>query len=126
MLLRLLKPAAYRVLDRHDRSCGRLDFCVRGRVEHFDARNHEVAAALLAEAEFKDGIEAGVPAGLRVAHKFGEFKDGQSVESHDCGIVYAESRTYTLCVMTRGKKAADLAEVIANVSRIVYEGQKSL
>ncbi len=86
----------------------------------------EAALALLAAAEFKDGIEAGIPEGIRAAHKFGEFKDGQSVELHDCGIVYAESRTYTLCVMTRGKEAADLAEVIANVSRIVYEGQKSL
>ncbi len=86
----------------------------------------EAALKLLSEAEFKDGIEAGLPQGIPVAHKFGEYKNGSVIELHDCGIVYDKPRTYTLCVMTRGKKVEDLEEAIKNVSKIVYEGQKDL
>lgn len=91
----------------------------------------EKALKLLSEAEFKDGIEAGLPQGITVAHKFGEFKDTSSntiapIELHDCGIVYATPHTYTLCVMTRGKNVENLEEVIKNISQIVYKGQKGV
>lgn len=81
----------------------------------------EEALALLANTAFKDGIIAGVPSGIRVAHKFGERELTPGVEQlHDCGIVYAAGNPYTLCIMTRGDSLSELSGVIAGISQIVY------
>lgn len=89
------------------------------------------ALKLLSETEFKDGIVAGVPAGVPVAHKFGErtvfIKTSsntdlvQKRELHDCGIVYYPRNPYGICIMTEGKDFDDLAGAIASVSKIVYK-----
>ena len=86
----------------------------------------EAALKLLSEAEFKDGIEAGLPQGTIVAHKFGEFKDAMTIELHDCGIIYSKPHTYTLCVMTKGRKVEDLEDSIKGISKIIYEEQKKI
>lgn len=81
------------------------------------------ALKLLSESDFKDGLVAGVPAGVAVSHKFGErhFQGEVSVEQlHDCGIIYEPKRPYILCVMTRGHDVKTLAPVIAQISKIVY------
>lgn len=82
----------------------------------------EYALALLSESMFKDGLVAGVPPGVTVAHKFGErtLGDGEQ-QLHDCGIVYAPDHPYILCVMTRGPSIEQLEQVVAGISRIVYE-----
>jgi beta-lactamase class A len=79
----------------------------------------ERALELLARSEFRDGLVAGVPPGVPVANKFGEREENGVVQLHDCGIVYAPERPYILCVMTEGDRFADLAAVIADVSRLV-------
>ena len=90
----------------------------------------EKALQMLSETDFKEGLVAGVPSGTVVAHKFGEFIGSEgaspSLELHDCGIVYAPKHPYTVCIMTEGKNAADLEKVIADISKIVYDGQKLL
>ena len=90
----------------------------------------EHALALLAEADFREGLVAGVPPGVTVAHKFGERgvdgPDGApDLQLHDCGIVYHPARHYLLCVMTEGRDYGAMARAIAAVSREVY-GQISL
>ena len=61
------------------------------------------------------GLRAGVPDGTTVSEKFGErhivdSSTGTSQEElHDCGLVYAKSGTYFLCVMTRGSDFPTLA-----------------
>jgi hypothetical protein len=88
---------------------------------------------LLTETKFKQGLVAGVPAGVRVAHKFGLFSVldpvtvGQvnSRQLHDCGIVYKKNDPYLLCVMT--KSNADLPTItgfIKNISETVYSGME--
>lgn len=85
------------------------------------------ALRILAQADFKNGIVAGVPSGITVAHKFGEreivYEDGREPETqlHDCGIVYHPRKPYLLGVMTRGKSLEDLGVIIQGISRIVYE-----
>jgi len=86
----------------------------------------EKALSILSEATFKDGLVAGLPAGAVVAHKFGERVTGsgdqiESVELHDCGIVYANQGPYLLCVMTRGKNLNSLSTTIATISKMVYQ-----
>lgn len=81
----------------------------------------EEALELMIESEFKDGIVAGIPSGIPVAHKFGEREVGAVSQLHDCGIVYVPNQPYILCVMTRGSDIAQLEDIIENVSRIVYD-----
>ncbi|HEX8919670.1 MAG TPA: serine hydrolase [Chloroflexota bacterium] len=76
----------------------------------------------LSQSTFTTGLVAGVPSTVTVAHKFGEHVTGPSdVELSDCGIVYAPGKPYFLCVMTEGNDQASLANVIAQISRFVYQ-----
>jgi beta-lactamase class A len=80
----------------------------------------EKGLALLTRTEFRDGLVAGLPADVRVAHKFGQGRLGDVVTLHDCGIVYHPQRPYVLCVMTEGRQIRDLERTIADVSRLVH------
>jgi beta-lactamase class A len=77
----------------------------------------------LTKSTFTEGIVAGIPEGIPVAHKFGERDIGgsQYVQLHDCGIVYHPERPYLLCIMMRGSDFDALARFIAEVSKAVYE-----
>lgn len=80
------------------------------------------ALDVLSKSEFRTGLVAGVPAGIKVAHKFGEKSDASegTVQLHDCGIVYYPKHPYLLCVMSKGTDFQLLDDVIANVSRITF------
>lgn len=80
------------------------------------------ALELLSATQYADGLVAGVPKDVRIAHKFGERSDpaGDVRQLHDCGIVYYPSRPYLLCVMTRGRDFGKMSALIAAVSRTVY------
>ena len=73
---------------------------------------------ILLAQEFNDKIPAGVPKGVRVAHKTGEI----TAHSHDAAIVYPPGRRpYVLVVLTGGIPNASVADkLIADLSRIVY------
>jgi beta-lactamase class A len=81
------------------------------------------ALEYLSASKFKDALVAGVPAGVTVAHKFGErsFDDKPTKQLHDCGIVYHPTENYVLCVMTRGDDFAKLGGVIRDISSMIYK-----
>lgn len=83
----------------------------------------ERALDLLVDTDFTEGLVAGIPPGIHVAHKFGERYDGDIGlrQLHDCGIIYYPQNPYLLCVMTKGDNIAELKKVIADISRMVYE-----
>jgi hypothetical protein len=82
----------------------------------------EKALQIMTHAEFKDGILAGVPKDIIVAHKFGErmLPESDDKQIHDCGIVYYPRHPYLLCVMTRGKDFTSLKSTLATISRVVF------
>lgn len=83
-----------------------------------DARStREMRDHLLAD-EFNDRIPAGLPPGVKVAHKTGEI----TAVAHDAAIVYPSGRKpYVLVVMTRGiAKVSEAATLTAEISRLVY------
>lgn len=80
----------------------------------------EKALEYLTTSNFNEGLIAGLPAGITVAHKFGERVLEDKMQLHDCGIVYGPDLPYLLCVMTRGRDVKKLEGVIAEVSRLVY------
>jgi len=90
---------------------------------YLDADQSERALSILATSAYKDGLVAGVPENVRVAHKFGErqWQDQKEQQLHDCGIVYHPVRPYLLCVMTKGEDPARLSTVIKEISKITYE-----
>jgi beta-lactamase class A len=89
-----------------------------GRVVSREA-SEEMVGILLAQ-KFNEGIPAGLPPGVRVAHKTGSI----TKMNHDAGIVYVPGRKpYVLAVLTRGiKDEARAHRLIADISRAVYEG----
>lgn len=95
---------------------------------YFDKKEtSEFALNLLAKTDFTSGINQGVPAGITVAHKFGErFDTALKVNQlHDCGIVYFPSNPYSLCVMTKGTDMKLLSRFIGEVSNMVYKEMES-
>jgi beta-lactamase class A len=74
---------------------------------------------VLHEQEFKNGIPARLPKGVRVAHKTGEI----STVAHDAGIVYPPDRApYVLVVLTEwAPDDSGRSATIAEVSRAIYE-----
>ncbi len=84
----------------------------------------EKALNLLTQTQFKEGLVAGVPAGTKLAHKFGErvsIEDNQIAENqlHDCGIIYYPSNHALLCIMTRGSSAEGLKNTIQGITKIL-------
>ncbi|HEV3469706.1 MAG TPA: serine hydrolase [Pyrinomonadaceae bacterium] len=88
-----------------------------GRVVSGEA-SEEMVKILLGQ-KFNEGIPAGVPQGVRVAHKTGSI----TKVNHDAGIVYVPGRKpYVLAVLTRGIEDERRAHrLIADISRAVYE-----
>lgn len=89
---------------------------------YLDRTLSEKALELLSKSEYQDGLEAGVPEEVRVAHKFGErkFEETGERQLHDCGIVYHPIRPFLMCVMTKGKSLNDLSSVIAALTKTAY------
>ncbi|MBL8158406.1 serine hydrolase [bacterium] len=78
---------------------------------------------ILSRSSFTQGLRAGVPENVVVAHKFGEKvldAETNTYQLHDCGIVYTGNTPYSLCVMTQGKDIAQLASFIKDVSALVF------
>ncbi len=82
----------------------------------------ETALILLSKSKFEKGIVAGIPKGIKVAHKFGELGllNGEK-QLHDCGIVYYPGNPYLLCIMTKGNDTQKLEEIIKTISSMVYK-----
>jgi beta-lactamase class A len=82
-----------------------------------DAESCKEMVAILERQKFNEGIPAGLPAEIQVAHKTGEI----TKIHHDAAIVFA-GRPYVLVILVRGlPEKKDSAALIADISRSVYE-----
>jgi len=81
--------------------------------------SREMARVLL-DQKFNEGIPAGLPPLIPVAHKTGSIT---KIE-HDAGIVFLSGRKpYVLVVLVRGiAEEARAHKLIADISRAIYEG----
>ncbi len=70
----------------------------------------------LTETILEDRIPAGVPTGVKVAHKFGS----EEGIVNDCGIVYGDE-LYGVCVLTTGVNNGEAQEILPKISRVVWE-----
>jgi beta-lactamase class A len=93
-----------------------LDAIARGRAAS-RAQSAKMIEFLLGQ-EFNDGIPAGLPAGVRVAHKTGWI----TATSHDAAIIYPPGRgPYVLVILTSGYDEPQRASrLMADLSGLVY------
>ncbi len=92
---------------------------------YLNTENSNYAAKLLSQSTFKEGIVSGLPSGTPIAHKFGEAGNPNEIQLHESAIVYLDGKAYLLTVMTKGKEFITLAKLIAEISKAVYDSQKS-
>ncbi|MCF8276265.1 MAG: class A beta-lactamase-related serine hydrolase [Flavobacteriales bacterium] len=92
---------------------------------YLSQENSQLALEILSRSNFKDGLRAGLPEGTIVSSKFGErgSVDSDIKQLHDCGIIYDDKSPYLLCVMTRGNDWQQQAQVIKDISTIVFENR---
>ena len=82
-----------------------------------DAASSNEMAAILEGQKFNEGIPAGLPKGIPVAHKTGEI----TKIHHDAAIVFAK-RPFILVILVRGlAEKMDSAALMAEVSKSLYE-----
>ena len=84
------------------------------------------ALRLLSKTTFNEWLVAWVPSHIKVAHKFGErwkeLSNGSTEKQlHDCGIIYYPTHPYILCVMTRWHDRNILKQIVASISKRVYD-----
>lgn len=87
------------------------------------------ALELMSSQDFPEGIVAGVPKGINVASKFGEFNERDNpddLQLHEFGIIYHPKGPYILGILTRGDDWKGQAEIIRNVSAMIYESVNHL
>ncbi len=98
---------------------------------YLNEEHSELILSILAKSTFVDGVRAGIPGNINVAHKFGVYEfnekinnvDTLTVQLHDCGVVYHAAKPYIFCLMTKGKSDEAMFRVISTVSRMVYDHQ---
>ena len=91
----------------------------------------EIILEILAKSTFRQGLVAGVPVSVPVAHKFGVYEfmekndsiSRETIQLHDCGVIYHPSKPFIFCMMTKGLNENSLFEIISNVSKIIYNYQ---
>ncbi len=81
----------------------------------------EFAAELLTRSDFKDGLIKQLPPNVKVAHKFGEAGQATGTELHETGIIFIEGKPYQITIMTRGADIKKQAEIISQLSKMVYD-----
>ncbi len=92
-----------------------LEAIAKGEAVDADASGQMVA--ILERQKFNEGIPAGVPAGVQVAHKTGEL----TKLHHDAAIVYAK-RPFVLVILVRGMPdIKDSSALMADITRQLYQ-----
>ncbi|MBI3231900.1 MAG: serine hydrolase [Candidatus Doudnabacteria bacterium] len=109
---------------------------VRGLLNstYFNPEMSDRAVGLLGQSDFKEGLAAGLPEKIPVAHKHGElhgFYPNQLKKEvsqlHDCGIIYYPGHPYLLCVMTKGgPDLTPLKSAIRAISQLFYDLMKNV
>ena len=90
---------------------------------YLDRASSEYVLNLLSQVEYKDGLRAGVPSDIKVAHKHGvrNSNDQYLKQLHDCGIIYHPQNPYLLCIMTKGSDGQALTNTVQKISQVIFQ-----
>ena len=100
---------------------------------YLNEEHSEYILTLLSKSDFKNGIVAGLPEYIPVAHKFGTYEFEENINGvttdthqlHDCGIIYHPQKPYIFCFMTKGKDLESLYRIISHISKYMYDYQEA-
>jgi beta-lactamase class A len=81
----------------------------------------DYALSLMAQNTFKEGMLKYLPAGIKAANRYGESSAGSLSQFHETGIIYLEDSPILINVMTKGSNAKNQANVISEISKLVYD-----
>ena len=79
----------------------------------------QIALSIMSETDYNAQIPAGLPEGVKVAHKVGFDANGGLY--HDCGIVYMPNKPYILCVMSKNTDYLQANNAISEISQKTFE-----
>lgn len=99
---------------------------------YLNEEHSELILRYLSKSTFDQGLVAGVPGNVPIAHKYGAYEFEEegvrgktSVQQlHDCGIVYHTKKPYIFCFMTKGRDATTLYRIISRMSKMIYDYQE--
>ena len=91
---------------------------------YLSPENSEFALKQMTQCTFSEGLVKKLPKDLVVAHKFGEANDPEKTELSESGIFYAGSNPYLLTVMVNGRELPRNAELLSDISLLVYNKMK--
>lgn len=96
-------------------------FRILYNISYLDSKYSELLLSWLVESEYREGLVAGVPVSVPVAHKFSEriFAD-KTKQLADCGVVYYPGNPYLICIMTQGDDLGTMTKVIGDISKMLY------
>jgi beta-lactamase class A len=113
------------VVDRNI-SCPKDMALYMKRVYEFSKSNKVLGGQLINYLEntvFNDRIPKLLPKSVKVAHKIGNYWDEEwGMAFHDVGIIYTK-KPYILAVMSRNVNDSEAFNVIAAISKKVYDFQ---
>jgi beta-lactamase class A len=87
---------------------------------YLSLENSEFALNLLSQCSFQEGMLRGLPAGTKVAHKFGEADNEQIFDLHETAIIYIKNRPYLLTILSRGTERKVLPGLLEAITRTTY------
>ena len=88
---------------------------------YLSTQNSENCVEILTHSDFKDGIVAGLPVNIKIAHKFGEAGNATDHYLSESALIYVNAMPYLITVMTEGPDLKKLPEVLKSISKLVYE-----
>lgn len=86
--------------------------------EILDKENTEEFLKFLTDTSFENWLKPGIPAGIRLAHKYG--REIHSVS--DAGIVFSD-KPFVIVIMTDGVVEGEADKVFPELTKILYNGQ---
>lgn len=87
--------------------------------QYVNTANSQAILTFLSNSPFNDKIVAGVPKDIKVAHKIGMYDTNLTYS--DCGIVYAPSRNYLLCLGSSGTSEKIASKFMSEISKATYD-----
>jgi beta-lactamase class A len=102
-------------------------FRVLYNASYLDKEMSEKALNLLAQSKFNKGIIAGIPAHVKVAHKYGKRDETlaggriHNLQLHHFGLVFHPKKPFIIGIMTRGADVETKLQVIKALSEITFQ-----
>jgi len=87
--------------------------------DYISPEHSELVLQHLTKTAFNEQIRSGVPLNVSIAHKIGVSDNNETFS--DCGIIYAPSRPYILCLASNGADEAVANKFMKEVSEVTYK-----